>query len=91
MPLLRVYYNIHWSKSYVILTYDYFYPEQEEDTLYFMEKDKLTYITEKAAYLSPENQDRIIIAIEQLLEFENGDCKEEHHRRIDSFEIQTDI
>ena len=34
-------------------------------------KDRLTYIAESAARLSPENQDRIIMAIEQLLGYEN--------------------
>lgn len=32
-----------------------------------MIKDRLAYIMKAAARLSPENQDRIIIAIEQLL------------------------
>ena len=52
--------------------------------------DKLTYITKAAARLSPENQDRIIIAIEQLLGFEHGDHPVDDSNMKELFEIQPD-
>ena len=56
-----------------------------------MIEDKLTYITEKAARLSPENQDRIIIAIEQLLGYENNGDRENSKYLQNSFEMQPDV
>ena len=53
--------------------------------------DKLTYITEAAAKLSPENQDRIIIAIDQLLGYENKGHRKNSENLQDSLEIQPDV
>lgn len=52
--------------------------------------DKLTYITEAAAKLSPENQDRIILAIEQLLGFEHREHQVNYDKMKELFEIQPD-
>jgi hypothetical protein len=56
--------------NYNILQSKYVYNLLEEIGVSCMIKDRLTYIMEAAARLSPENQDRIIMAIEQLLGYE---------------------
>ena len=56
-----------------------------------MIQDKLTFITEAAARLSPENQDRIIIAIEQLLGYENIVHPEDPGSMQDLFGTQPDV
>ena len=55
-----------------------------------MIEDKLTYITEMVARLSPENQDRIILAIEQLLGFEHRGHQVNNDKMKELFEIQPD-
>jgi hypothetical protein len=52
--------------------------------------DKLAYITEAAAKLSPENQDRIILAIEQLLGYEHREHRANNGNMKELFEIQPD-
>jgi hypothetical protein len=56
-----------------------------------MMKDRLTYIMESAAQLSPENQDRIIIAIEQLLEYEKKNTLSEFDYKEALRETKTDV
>ena len=55
-----------------------------------MINDKLTYITEAAARLSPENQDRVITAIEQLLDFQHRGHKIDKSNIKELFEMQTE-
>jgi hypothetical protein len=55
-----------------------------------MIEDKLTYITESVARLSPENQDRIILAIEQLLDFQHRDHQVDNGNMKELFEMQPD-
>ena len=50
--------------------------------------DKLTYITEAVARLSPENQDRIILAIEQLLDFQHRGHLVDNDTMKELFEMQ---
>jgi hypothetical protein len=56
-----------------------------------MIEDKLTYITESVARLSPENQDRIIIAIEQLLGYEYRNHQMDTGNMKEMFETQPDV
>ena len=56
-----------------------------------MIEDRLTYINEAAAKLSPENQDRIILAIEQLLGFEHSEHQVDNGDMKELFEIQPDV
>ena len=41
-----------------------------------MEQDKIAYITELAAQLSPDSQDKLIRAIKQLLVYERKEMPE---------------
>jgi hypothetical protein len=56
-----------------------------------MAKDRLTYIMESAARLSPENQDRIIMAIEQLLGYEKKSTLSEFDPGKTLSETKTDV
>ena len=56
-----------------------------------MIEDKITYITESVARLSPENQDRIIIAIEQLLGYEHREHQGDDDKMKDLFKKQPDV
>jgi hypothetical protein len=55
-----------------------------------MMKDRLTYIMESVAQLSPESQDRIIMAIEQLLGYEKKNTLSEFDHKEALSETKTD-
>ena len=63
----------------------------EEIGVSCMIKDRLTYIMEAAARLSPENQDRIIMAIEQLLGYEKKKIQLEFDHKKALSETGTDV